>query len=104
MTNKLAINGGTPVRSEALPPLLRGALVIGREEKEEVDRVIDVQAPFRYYGKDSRRCVERLENRIAQDANLPYALGVSSGTAALIVALKALGIGYGDKVIVSANT
>jgi perosamine synthetase len=48
------------------------------------------------------REVERLEERLAAWADVPYAVAVSSGTAALHTALVAAGIGRGDRVLVPA--
>jgi 8-amino-3,8-dideoxy-alpha-D-manno-octulosonate transaminase len=101
---KLAINGGTPVRSKPLPPNYPGATVMGPEEAAAIAKVIEAQSPFRYYGADVQKKVEQLENEMAEKLGVPYVLGVTSCTAALVVALKALGIGYGDKVIVPAVT
>lgn len=102
---KLAIHGGKPVRSEPLTaPMLRGALMSGAEETERATQVAQSKSYFRYYGPNPQHYVDQLESRICETFDIPYALGVTSGTAALIVALKALGIGYGDKVIVPANT
>lgn len=44
------------------------------------------------------------EKKIADFCHVPFSVGVASGTDALFLALKALGIGGGDDVITVANT
>lgn len=77
---------------------------MGTEEAEHAARVILSQSPFRFYGPGMQNTVQTFESMMSEQLGVPYALGVSSCTAALIVALKALGIGYGDKVIVPSVT
>lgn len=48
--------------------------------------------------------VETLESRLAEYCQSPHAVGVSSGTDALIIAMMAAGIDQGDKVITSPYT
>lgn len=48
--------------------------------------------------------LREFERRFAEICGLPYALGVASGTDALILSLKALGVGPGDEVITTPTT
>ena len=48
--------------------------------------------------------VAEFEKSFARYIGLPHAVGVGSGTDALILSLKMLGIGQGDEVITAANT
>lgn len=48
--------------------------------------------------------LELFENEFSSFSGSDYAIGCANGTDALVVALKVLGIGHGDTVLVPANT
>ncbi len=48
--------------------------------------------------------LEEFESKFARLIGVKHAIGVNSGTDALILSLKAMGIGHGDEVITSAET
>jgi len=50
------------------------------------------------------QAVSSFEEKFASYCSVQYATGISSGTAALFLALKALDVGPGDEVIVPAHT
>jgi 8-amino-3,8-dideoxy-alpha-D-manno-octulosonate transaminase len=101
---RLAIQGGTPVRSAPLLPGWPGGLLIGAEEKAAVLEVIESQSLFRHYGPRPLHKASTLEKTFAQTMGARHALAVTSGTAALITALAASGIGPGDEVAVPTYT
>ena len=84
-----------------------GYEVIGEEEKREVLEVLTNKIVFRYEFDAQRKGsykVDTFEDEFASYCGAKYALGVSSGTAALRVALAALGISPGDEVITQGFT
>src|SRR5580704_2045779 len=99
---KLAIDGGTPVRTEPLPLEFPGVHHMDEAEIEAALRVLKSRSPFRYYGIDLQGEVEAFESEFAEFLGVAHALAVNSGTAALHVALSALGVGPGQEVIVPA--
>ena len=101
---KLALYGGKPVRDRPLPPMYPGALFIDESEEEAVLEVLRSKSLFRYYGPMLLHKTEIFEKMFAEYIGVKYSLGVTSGTAALYVALRALGIGPGDEVLVPAYT
>jgi len=104
--NELALHGGTPVRSTPWPRTYPGGLAIGEEEEQAVLEVLRTHNLFRYYGGTDEwlHKVKDFEADFAAYTGARYALGVTSGTAALMTALAAAGVGPGDEVIIPAYT
>ena len=81
-----------------------GFEVIDEKEKKAISRIFDEGKVFFAHGFDKKRKhyhVREFENKLKTvfSPQMADALCVSSGTAAIKVALKALGIGKGDNVI-----
>jgi 8-amino-3,8-dideoxy-alpha-D-manno-octulosonate transaminase len=103
-TSQLAINGGTPVRSKPID-IEKGLTYLNEEEEmKAVEAVLRSRSLFRYYGPDVQHTTDAFETRLKQIAGSEYALGVTSGTAALQAGLVGLEVEDGDEVIVPAVT
>lgn len=84
-----------------------GYEVLGEEEKKEILDVLSRKVLFRYefhQQRDGIYKVQEFEKAFAEYCGVGHALAVSSGTAALRVALAALGVGPGDEVITQGFT
>jgi 8-amino-3,8-dideoxy-alpha-D-manno-octulosonate transaminase len=86
---------------------MAGAELIGKEEIKEIMDVLETGILMRY-GFDKERKgifkVRQFEEDFAKYCGASYALGVTSGSAALKVALTAMDVGPGDEVMVPAFT
>lgn len=101
----LALDGGTPVRSDPFPP----TMTIGVEEREAVLDVLDSGSLSQFLGvwgeeflggKWILRCEEAVRARLGS----AHAVSVNSATTALQVSLAAVGVEPGDEVIVPPYT
>ena len=101
-TEKLAIHGGKPVRKTPLPLEFPGIHHMNEEEREAVLEVLKSRSPFRYYGVNLTRQASKFEAEFARFLRVKHAVAVTSGTAALQVALAAMGVGPGQEVIIPA--
>lgn len=99
---KLAIEGGTPVRTEPLPLEFPGVHYMGEEEIEAATRLLKARSLFRYYGINLQGEAAAFETEFARYVGVNYAVAVSSGTGALHVAMAALGVGPGQEIILPA--
>ncbi len=99
---KLAIDGGTPVRKTPLRSRPYGPQFYDDVEKRELIDVLESKDPFRWWGGDSKSL--QFEKAYAAHIGAKYAIGVTSGTTALYTAMAALEIGPGDEVILPAWT
>jgi 8-amino-3,8-dideoxy-alpha-D-manno-octulosonate transaminase len=84
-----------------------GYELFGAAERKHVNDVMETGILMRYGFDGPRKGIwkaKELEQAICEVFGSQYAQLVSSGTAALTTALSALGIGYGDEVIMPAFT
>ena len=107
--SELAINGGKPLRTK---PWLDN-ITTGDEEKKAVMRVLDSgylslfegsntpDQPFSFKGGPE---IQALEKEWCEYYDVKHSVSMNSATSGLYAAIGALGIGYGDEVIVSPYT
>lgn len=93
---RLALDGGTPVRTRPLPPWP----VFSEEQIAAVSDVLRSGRTNYWTGTVGRD----FEAAFARFAGTEHAVAVANGTVALELALHALGIGPGDEVVVPPRT
>src|SRR5262245_37347930 len=84
-----------------------GFELFGAEERKEVNDVLETGILMRYGFDGPRKGIwkaKELEQEICKTFNAGHSQLVSSGTAALTIAMSALGIGAGDEVIMPTFT
>ncbi|MDO9462443.1 MAG: DegT/DnrJ/EryC1/StrS family aminotransferase [Deltaproteobacteria bacterium] len=84
-----------------------GYEVFGKEERRQIMDVLKTGVLFRYEFPNERKGiykVKEFEEAFARYCGVAHAQAVSSGTAALKVAMAAIGIGAGDEVITQGFT
>jgi 8-amino-3,8-dideoxy-alpha-D-manno-octulosonate transaminase len=97
-SQRLAIDGGTPVRSSGLNSGPYGTQYYDEVEEQELLDVLRSRSPFRRSGGK----VVQFEREYAAHIGAKFAIGVTSGTTALYAAMAALEVGPGDEVILPA--
>src|SRR5262249_28315524 len=100
----LAVNGGAPVRATPLASKNWGPPYYDEQEQQQLADVLEGRNPFRWYNPPDKSKVALFEKEFANRMLTAHALAVTSGTAALHVAMAALGVGPGDEVILPAWT
>ena len=97
----LALTGGTPVRTLSFPAWPAA----DHHERAWVERVLGGSRWFAgARGDDAQSLGALFGRRFAELVGVRFALPVANGSVSLEVALRALGIGAGDEVIVPAYT
>jgi len=93
---RLALDGGMPVRRQAFAPWP----VFAADEIEAVAEVLRSGKVNYWTGAQA----DEFEGEFAAFVGVKYAVALANGTAALELALHALGIGPGDEVVVPSKT
>jgi dTDP-4-amino-4,6-dideoxygalactose transaminase len=92
---KLALKGGEPVRNKPFPKWP----IFGESEMKALKDVLESG----FWGIGGSRKKE-FEEKFAAYQHAKYGIAVTSGTTALEISLRALGVGCGDEIIVPAYT
>ncbi len=93
---RLALDGGTAVRNEPFAPWP----VFAEDEIEAASAVLRSGRVNYWTGEQT----QEFEREFAACVGVKYAVALANGTAALELALHALGIGPGDEVVVPSKT
>ena len=83
-----------------LPQEWPGIHYFDEQEANAVHQVLKAKSPFRFYGPNLLNEASQFENELSQFLGVTYCLGVSSGTAAIQIALSAIEVGVGDEVLI----
>ncbi|MBM4027242.1 MAG: DegT/DnrJ/EryC1/StrS family aminotransferase [Planctomycetes bacterium] len=101
------LRGGQAAPPSEIPridPGYVGPQFFDERERQALLEVVESGSPFRFWGPGKPQKVQRFEEEFAKYMGTRFALGVTSGTAALDCAVAGLGLGPGDEVIVPAYT
>jgi len=82
--------------------LYPGGRMLGEKHLASVTEVMKARSLYRLYGIDPQHKCLSAEERLAGFVGTEHALVLSSGTAALHVGLRAVGVGPGDEVLLPA--
>ena len=93
-----------PTEAPNINPGYIGPQFFDKREEQALLDVLESGSPFRFWGPGKPTKVLGFEENFAKYMGTRFALGVTSGTAALDCAVAGLGIGPGDEVIVPAYT
>lgn len=93
-----------PADAPDIDPGYIGPQFFDEHEEQALLEVLESRSPFRFWGQRRPTKVLHFEENFADYMGTRFALGVTSGTAALDCAVAGLGIGPGDEVIVPAYT
>ena len=89
-------------RTAEVPPPRKSAWP--RYEADEIQAVAEVLGSGQVNSLHHGKMCRRFESEMAELCEMPHAIAVTNGTAALELALNALGVGVGDEVIVPARS
>lgn len=92
--SKLALLGGKPIRRKNFPtwPIIT------------VNKIKSVKSVITSGHWDRGNLIEEFENKFAKYQDSQYCVATTSGTSSLFIALKVVGVGPGDEVLVPAYT
>jgi dTDP-4-amino-4,6-dideoxygalactose transaminase len=99
--------GQQPAGAAPFPPSdYPGTQFYDDKERQQLIDVLERRQPFRWYGpgRGTPEKVATFEKELAARMQTKFALAVTSGSAALVTSLAALGVGPGDEVILPAWT
>ena len=94
--SELAIEGGSPVRTEPLPPWPSFT-----EDDAQLAADVVRSGKVNYWTGSHGRA---FEEEYAARLGVPHAIAVANGTVSLELALKVIGVGAGDEVITTPRT